>query len=483
MTLKTLLRATAGIATRVATGIATAVAIAVAIATPAAAQPKRPDQRAFFDLYKELVETNTTLSAGSCTLAAQQIAARLQAAGFKDSDITLFATAENPREGGLVVILPGSNAKAKPILLLAHLDVVEAKREDWTRDPFKLVEENGFYYARGTVDDKLQAAIWADTLIRYKQSGKAPKRTLKLALTCGEETTNAFNGADWLAKNKPALIAAEYALNEGGGGRLSPEAKPIGMSVQVGEKTVQNFKLQATNPGGHSSVPRPDNAVTDLAGAIVRVNTHEFPVQFNDTTTSFFKTMANIMPSAVGNALTSLIANPQDAAANTIVSRDPQFHSMLRTTCVTTLVSAGHANNALAQRATANVNCRMFPGTDPEALRSDLVRIIDNTKVTVTLEAPVRPVAMSPPMNPAVIGPMMTLSAKHFPRVPFVATMSTGATDGIFLSPIGIPTYGAPGFYGESDGNGVHGLNERVRITSVYQGRDYLDELVHTLAD
>ena len=460
-----------------------ALLLAAVLAAPTMAQPLKPDQKAFFDLYKQLVETNTTLSAGSCTLAAEQIAVRLKAAGFADGDITLFATPEHPKEGGLVAILHGSDKKAKPILLLAHLDVVEAKREDWTRDPFTLIEENGFYYARGTADDKAQAAIWTDTLIRYKQSGKAPKRTLKLALTCGEETTNAFNGADWLAQNKPDLIAAEFALNEGGGGRLSPDGKPMGMSVQVGEKTVQNFKLEATNPGGHSSVPRPDNAVTDLSGAIVRINTHEFPVQFNDTTTSFFKAMAPIMPAGMGPAVTGLMANPSDSAANALVSRDPQFHSMLRTTCFTTLVSAGHANNALAQRATANVNCRMFPGTDPEILRTEITRIIDNPRVAVTLEAPVRPVAKAPPMNPAVIGPMQALARKYVPGVPFVATMSTGATDGIFLSPIGIPTYGAPGFYGESDGNGAHGLNERVRISSVYQGRDYLDELVHTLAD
>ena len=457
--------------------------VAVTIAAPATAQALRPDQQAFKALYKELVETNTTLSAGSCTVAAEQLAKRLKAAGFKDGDLTSFATPENPKEGGLVAVLPGSDKAARPILLLAHLDVVEANRADWTRDPFKMVEENGFYYARGTADDKAQAAIWTDTLIRYKQSGKVPKRTLKLALTCGEETTNAFNGADWLAKNRPELIAAEFALNEGGGGRLSPEGKPMGMSVQVGEKTVQNFKLEATNPGGHSSVPRPDNAVTDLAGAITRVNTHEFPVQFNDTTTTFFKTMAPAMPAPVGAALQTLIADPADAAASALVSRDPMFHSMLRTTCVTTLVSAGHANNALPQRATANVNCRMFPGTDPEVLRAGLTTIIANPRVAVTLEAPVRPVAKAPPMNPAVIGPMQALSAKYFPGVPFLPTMSTGATDGIFLSPIGIPTYGAPGFYGESDGNGAHGLNERVRISSVYTGRDYLDELVHTLAD
>ncbi|MBC7504181.1 MAG: M20/M25/M40 family metallo-hydrolase [Sandarakinorhabdus sp.] len=456
---------------------------ALVIAAPASAQGLRPDQQTFKTLYQELVETNTTLSAGSCTVAAEQIAKRLKAGGFKDADITMFATPEHPKEGGLVAILPGSDKAAKPILLLAHLDVVEANRADWTRDPFKMVEENGFYFARGTADDKVQAAIWTDTLIRYKQSGKVPKRTLKLALTCGEETTNAFNGADWLAKNKPDLIAAEFALNEGGGGRLSPDGKPMGMAVQVGEKTVQNFKLEATNPGGHSSVPRPDNAIDDLAGAITRVDAHEFPVQFNDTTTSFFKTMATIVPGPTGAALKTLIANPADADANALISRDPQFHSMLRTTCVTTLVNAGHANNALAQRATANVNCRMFPGTDPEMLRSELATIIGNPKVAVTLEAPVRPVAKAPPMNPMVIGPMQALSAKYFPGVPFLATMSTGATDGIFLSPIGIPTYGAPGFFGESDGNGAHGLNERVRISSVYTGRDYLDELVHTLAD
>lgn len=456
---------------------------AAVLATPVAAQPMRPDQAAFRDLYKELVETNTTLSAGSCTLAAERMATRLKAAGFKDGDITMFATPENPREGGLVAILQGSDKKAKPILLLAHLDVVEAKREDWTRDPFVMVEEDGFFYGRGTFDDKSQAAIWTDTLIRYKQAGKTPKRTLKLALTCGEETTNAFNGADWLAKNKPDLIAAEYAINEGGGGRYDGSGKPMGLGVQVGEKTVQNFKLEATNPGGHSSVPRPDNAITDLSRAIVAVNTHEFPVQFNDTTRAFFGLMAKASPPAVGSAITTLLANPQDAAANAIVSQDPTFHSTLRTTCVTTLTNAGHANNALAQRATANVNCRMFPGTDPEKLGAELSTIIGNSKVAVTLTPPVRPVAVSPPLNPAVIGPMKALAEKHFPGVPMGMTMSTGATDAIFLSPIGIPTYGAPGLFIDPDGNGMHGLNERIRIKSLMQGRDYLDELVHTLAD
>ena len=460
-----------------------ALLLAAVLAAPVAAQPLRADQTAFRDLYKELVETNTTLSAGSCTLAAERLGTRLQAAGYTAADITLFATPEHPKEGGIVAILHGSDRKAKAILLLGHLDVVEARREDWTRDPFKLIEENGFFYGRGTFDDKSQAAIWTDTLIRYKTAGKTPRRTVKLALTCGEETTNAFNGADWLARNKPDLIAAEYAINEGGGGRYDQAGKPMGQGVQVGEKTVQNFKLEATNPGGHSSVPRPDNAITDLARAMVAVNTHEFPVQFNDTTRAFFGLMAKASPPQLGTAITALLANPQDTAANAIVSQDPSFHSTLRTTCVTTLVDAGHANNALAQRATANVNCRMFPGTDPESVRATLSSVIGNPKMAITLTPPIRPVAVSPPLNPAVLGPMQALAKQHFPGVPFGVTMSTGATDAIFLSPIGIPTYGAPGLFIDPDGNGMHGLNERIRIKSLLQGRDYLDELVHTLAD
>ena len=460
-----------------------ALLLAAVLAAPVAAQPLRADQTAFRDLYKELVETNTTLSAGSCTLAAERLGARLQAAGYKPADITVFTTPDHPKEGGIVAILHGSDKKAKAILLLGHLDVVEARREDWTRDPFTLIEEDGFFYGRGTFDDKSQAAIWTDTLIRYKAAGRTPRRTVKLALTCGEETTNAFNGADWLARNKPDLIAAEYAINEGGGGRYDQAGKAMGLGVQVGEKTVQNFKLEATNPGGHSSVPRPDNAITDLARAMMAVNTHEFPVQFNDTTRAFFSLMAKASPPQFGAAITALLANPQDAAANAIVSQDPSFHSTLRTTCVTTLVEAGHANNALAQRATANVNCRMFPGTDPEDVRTTLATTIGNARIAITLTPPIRPVAVSPPLNPAVLGPMQALAQKHFPGVPFGVTMSTGATDAIFLSPIGIPTYGAPGLFIDPDGNGMHGLNERIRVKSLLEGRDYLDALVHTLAD
>jgi acetylornithine deacetylase/succinyl-diaminopimelate desuccinylase-like protein len=459
-----------------------AAALLAGTAANAQYASQQPGEPAFRALFKELVETDTSVTTGSCTAAAEKLAVRFKAAGYSDADITLFSVPEFPKEGGIVVHLKGSDAKAKPMLLLGHLDVVAAKPEDWTRNPFTLIEEGGYLYGRGTFDDKAQAAIWADLLIRMK-AAKAPKRTIKLALTCGEETTYAFNGADWLAKNRPELIRAEFALNEGGGGRYGPDGKPQGLAVQVGEKTVQNFWLEATNPGGHSSVPRPDNAITDLARAIVKVNTHEFPVQFNDTTRAYFTTLSKVLPDPVGPSITRLLANPKDAEANRIVSLDPTNHSTLRTTCVATLIEAGHAENALAQRARANVNCRMFPGTDPNALKADLDAVIGDAKVKVSLKPPVRPIASAPPMNPAIIGPMRELAAKHFPGVPMLSTMSTGATDAIFITPIGVPVYGAPGLMLDPDGNGIHGLNERIKVESLMKGRDYLSDLVQTLAN
>ena len=450
--------------------------------TPLAAQTIRPDQEAFRGLYKELVETNTTLSSGSCTLAAQRMAARLKAAGFADGDITQFATPEHPKEGGLVAILKGSNAKIKPMLLLAHIDVVEARREDWTRDPFTLIEENGFFYARGTSDDKAQAAIYTDAMIRFKQQNYKPKRTIKLALTCGEETTYAFNGAQWLAQNRPELIAAAFAINEGGGGVLDAEGKRITLAMQVGEKAVQNYRIETTNPGGHSSRPVPDNAIYDLAEALRAVRGYEFPIKFTDTTRAFFGATAKTLGGEMGSAINMLLANPDDRAADKIVSSNATYHSTLRTTCVATLLDGGHANNALPQRAGANINCRIFPGETGEDTRAALAAAINNPKVSVTLTPPVRPLASPPPLDPMIMGPAETLAKKYFPGVPVLPVMSTGATDGIFLEAIGIPVYGVPGVFGESDFNGVHGLNERMRVRSLYEGRDYLFDLIKAYA-
>ena len=452
------------------------------VASPAVTQAQtRPDQQQFFGLYKELVETNTTLSAGSCTQAAAQIGARLKAAGFADADLTYFSVPDHPKEGGLVAVLKGSNPSVKPMLLLAHLDVVEAKREDWVRDPFKLIEEGDFLYGRGTVDDKAQAAIWSDALIRFKQGGYKPKRTIKLALTCGEETTFAWNGAEWLAKNRPELIAAEFALNEGGGGRLDDQGNKQLLAIQVGEKAAQNYTFAVTNPGGHSSQPVPVNAIYQLADAIRAVQGYEFPVKFTDTTRAFFTASARSMGGETGGAITRLLANPNDRAADAIVSRDKAMHSTLRTTCVATLLNAGHAENALPQRATANVNCRIFPGETVDGTLAKLKELA-GPAVTVTANQPVRPTAIVPPLDPKIIGPAQQVAAKYFPGLPLLPVMSTGATDGIFFEAIGIPVYGVPGMFVDRDGSGTHGLNERIRVRSLYEARDYLFDLVKVYA-
>ncbi len=445
--------------------------------------PLRADQVAFRALYKELVETNTTLSAGSCTVAAERMAAHLKAAGYGAKDLTLFSVPEHPKEGGLIAVLAGTSSDAKPILLLGHLDVVEAKREDWTRDPFVLVEENGYFYGRGAADMKAMDATWVDMLMRFKQSGYRPKRTIKLALTCGEETTYAFNGAEWLAKNRPELIAAAFALNEGGGGRTDGHGRLVVQSIQVGEKAVQNYRLETVNAGGHSSVPIRDNAIYQLADALGKIRDHEFPVKLSDTTRAFFAKAGASRADELGRAMVALSQNPNDAAAEAIVSKDRSYHSMLRTTCVATLLEGGHANNALPQRAAANVNCRIFPGETVESVQAALVAAIGDPGVKVTLVPPVRPLAVPPPLDPKVIGPAQSLTAKYFPGVPLIPSMSTGATDGIFLEAIGIPVYGAPGGWGDPDGNGAHGLNERRSVRSVYVGRDFLTDLVKQYAD
>src|ERR1700678_850314 len=454
-----------------------------AFAQEAPMSPLRPDQVAFRALYKELVETNTTLSAGSCTLLAQRIAAHLKAAGFTDKDITLFSVPDHPKEGGLVAVLAGSSSTAKPMLLLGHLDVVEAKREDWTRDPFTLIEENGYFYGRGTSDMKAIDATWVDAMERFKQGGYRPRRTIKLALTCGEETTYAFNGAQWLAKNKPELIAAEFALNEGGGGRTDGHGKLVVESIQVGEKAAQNYRLETVNAGGHSSIPIRDNAIYELADALTKVRDHEFPVKMTDTTRAFFAKAGAARADDVGRAMVALSQNPADKAAEAIVSKDRSYHSMLRTTCVATLLEGGDANNELPQRATANVNCRIFPGETVEGTKAALEAAIGDPNVKVTLVPPIRPLGVPPPLDPKIIGPAEKLVAKYYPGVPLIPSMSTGATDGIFLEAIGIPVYGAPGGWGDPDGNGTHGLNERRSVRSVFVGRDFLTDLVKAYAD
>jgi acetylornithine deacetylase/succinyl-diaminopimelate desuccinylase-like protein len=445
-------------------------------------------EQRFRELYKELVETNTTLSAGSCTLAAGRLAARLKAAGFPDSDLHPFAAPDHPKEGGLVAVYPGRDSKLKAILLLAHIDVVEAKREDWTRDPFTLVEENGSFYARGASDDKAEAAIWVDTLIRYRTENYRPRRTIKVALTCGEETAGAFNGADWLTKNRRELIDAAFALNEGADGELDAGGHRIALEVEAGEKFPQNYRLEVTNKGGHSSRPVKDNAIYHLAAAVTRISAYEFPAQFTDGNRAYFTGMAKILAAKgdtdIANAMNGFLKNPGDTQALALVSaKDPSWNATLRTTCVATMLDAGHATNALPQRARANINCRIFPGVTAETVRAKLEELVADPAVKISSPETRGPTASPPPLTPEVMAPIEKLTAEFWPGVPVLPILQAGATDGEFTNAVGIPTFGVePVFMGPDLGN-IHGLNEYIGVKSLLEGREFLYRLVKIYAE
>ena len=462
---------------------ALALALAPRLALAQSPPAPRPDQVAFRALYKELVETNTELSSGSCTLAAERMAARLKAAGYADADLHPFAAPGHPAEGGLVAVLKGADPKARPMLLLAHIDVVEAKREDWVRDPFTLIEENGYFYGRGTADMKGQAAVWVDTLIRFKQEGFKPRRDVKLALTCGEETSSAFNGAGYLATHERELIDAAFALNEGAGGRLDAAGKPIALNVQAGEKFPQDFRFEVTNPGGHSSRPTRNNAIYHLAGALIRISQYDFPIEFTGASREYLAKMGPLVGGEMGAAMGALAKDGADAKAAAVVETDPGYNGMLHTTCVATMLDAGHATNALPQRARANINCRIFPGTTVAQVQAKLTDLVADPEVKVTAMGARSEVTKSPPpLTPEIMKPIETMAAKLWPGTPIIPVLTAGATDGAFLSPVGIPTYGVSGMFGDPDGGGVHGLNERIRVASLYNGRDFLYGLVKIYA-
>jgi acetylornithine deacetylase/succinyl-diaminopimelate desuccinylase-like protein len=468
--------------------VAAAAALFSLCATAAPPEGAGNGEQRFRELYKELVETNTTLSAGSCTLAAERMASRLKAAGFADSELQPFAAPDHPKEGGLVAVYPGRDPHLKAILLLAHIDVVEAKREDWTRDPFTLIEENGSFYARGAMDDKAEASIWLDLLIRYKTEGYRPRRTLKVALTCGEETAGAFNGAQWLTQNRRELIDAAFALNEGGWGELDSSGHRVSLDVEAGEKFPQNYRLEATNPGGHSSRPVKDNAIYQLAAALTRISAYEFPVQFNDANRAYFAGMAKIQAAkgekAVADAMNAFLRNPDDAASIALVAaKDAGWNATLRTTCVATMLEGGHATNALPQRARANINCRIFPGVSAEAVRAKLNELVADPAVAVTTLETRGPQSVAPPLTPAILGPIEKLTNQFWPGVPVLPIMQAGATDGEFTNAVGIPTYGVePVFLGPDIGH-IHGLNEYVGVTSLLEGREFLYRLVKVYSE
>jgi acetylornithine deacetylase/succinyl-diaminopimelate desuccinylase-like protein len=442
-----------------------------------------PTLERFHATYKELVETNTTLSSGDCTLAAQRMAARLKAGGYPDEDLHIFIPDGHPKEGGLVAVLHGRDPRAKAVLLLAHIDVVEARRADWVRDPFTLIEEGGYFYGRGVVDMKAQAAIWVDAMVRYREAGYRPKRSIKLALTCGEETNGALNGASWLTTHARDLIDAGMAITEGVDGDLDDSGRRVALGVQAAEKTSQNYRLEATNPGGHSSRPVPDNAIYHIARAVDRIGAYEFPVQLNDANRAYLTGKAALVGGDLGAAMRAVAAHPDDAAAVAVVDRDKNLHAMIRTTCVATMLDAGHATNALPQRARANINCRLFPGVGVEEVRATLERLVADPKVIVTVPEVRGPVATPAPLTSAVLDPIRTAAAELWPGVPILVELEPGASDAQFMTPAGIATYGFSGIFTDPDGGGMHGLNERVRVKSVYEARRFLQHVVKIYAD
>ena len=449
----------------------------------ACAAPSEDGWQRFRETYRELVETNTTLSAGDCTLAAQRMAARLRDAGYPEADLRVFVPDGHPKEGGLLATLHGSDSNSKAILMLAHVDVVEAHREDWTRDPFTLIEEGGYFYGRGTADMKAQAAVWVDNLIRYREENFKPKRDIKLALTCGEETNAALNGAGWLVQNARQAIDAEFALTEGVDGDLDSQGHRIALEILAAEKMSQNFLFEVTNAGGHSSRPVPDNAIYHLVRAVDRVSHYEFPVQLDDANRAYFTGMSKIYSGEQGAAMSAIVANPKDTAALAVLDKNMNWHAMLRTTCVATLLSAGHATNALPQRATANINCRIFPGVPREEILAQLVKIADDPAVSVRISEIRGPAANPAPLTPRILKPVETVAHELWPGVPVIPALEPGASDAQFLNPAGIPTYGVTGMFTDPDGGHQHGLNERIRVQSVREGRTFLYRLVKLYAN
>ncbi|OFA00551.1 M20/M25/M40 family metallo-hydrolase [Duganella sp. HH101] len=441
-----------------------------------------PVQKQMREIYQELVETNTTNSTGSCTVAANKMARRLKAAGYKDADLHLIVPPGGPTKGNLVARIKGDGSK-KPLLLLAHIDVVEANRADWVRDPFKLIEEDGMFYARGASDDKAMAASFVANMIRYKKEKLAPKRDVVMALTCDEEMVpSKFDGAEYLFNHHRALIDAEIALNEGGSGLLDKDGKPVRHGIQAGEKIYQSFQLEVTNPGGHSSAPYRDNAIYHLAEGLSRLGQFSFPFKLSPVTRAYYERMAAVEKGQVAADMKAILSDPPDAAAlERLYAVSPVHNSTVRTTCVATKVDAGHADNALPQRARATVNCRILPDEQVDEVQATLQRVVADDKIKITrigegLSAPM------PPLTPALMKAVEEISNDMWPGVPVIPTMSTGGTDGRFLNSGGIWTYGISGMFAGPEGSGAHGLNEHIRVKSLYDGQEYLYRLGKRLA-
>jgi acetylornithine deacetylase/succinyl-diaminopimelate desuccinylase-like protein len=431
------------------------------------------------EIYSELVEINTTdTPAGNVTRAADAVAARLKAAGFPAADIQVLGP--DPRKGNLVARYHGTGAR-RPLLLLAHLDVVDAKREDWSFDPFTFLEKDGFFYGRGTSDDKAMAAQFVANLIRLKQEGFTPDRDLILALTADEEG-GSFNGVEWLVRNHKNLIDAEFAINEGGGGNMR-RGKYLTNEVQASEKVYQDFRLEVTNPGGHSSLPVKDNAISHLSAGLARLATFDFPVQLNEVTRAYFERSAAVEsdPKVAADMRAVARSTPDLAAAARLSASLPYWNSMMRTTCVATRLQGGHANNALPQMAGANVNCRILPGVSPASVKDKLVEVLADPKISVSYVGEATPSKPSP-LRPDVMAVVESLTKEMFPGTIVVPVMSTGATDGLHLRNGEIQTYGVDGTFGDIDDVRAHGRDERVGVKQFFEGLEFQYRLIKALA-
>jgi acetylornithine deacetylase/succinyl-diaminopimelate desuccinylase-like protein len=441
-------------------------------------QPNEATRRLAHDMFKQLIEINTTDSVGNVTAAAEAMAQRFRDAGFPETDIHVLGP--NDRKKNLVVRLHGSG-KHKPMLLIGHLDVVEARREDWSTDPFKFVEQEGYFYGRGSSDMKDGDAIMSATLMRMKKEGYVPSRDIILALTADEEGGTS-NGVDWLLKNHRELIDAEFVINHDGGGVLSEHGKPLMMEVNATEKLYSDFVLTATNPGGHSSLPRPDNAIYELAAAITRIANYQFPFELNNVTRAYYEGQQRISTGQRAADIAAILKTPPDLDAVARLSKDPIDNSTMHTTCVPTRLSGGHANNALPQTAQANVNCRILPGHSLEEIRLALIKIVGDAKIKVQyrdIDGQIfdhgsdRHSFVPPPPRQDVFDALRQVVAEMWPGIPVLPTMATGASDGVYTNAAGMPTYIISGEQYDRDDIRAHGKDERIGVQSFYRGVDF----------
>ena len=454
------------------------LALVLSLSARASADAAPDPTKLGHDIYQELIEANTTQSSGDTYKAAQAMAARLITAGFATKDVQTFEVA--PRRGNLVARLRGTG-KRKPLLLVAHLDVVEAKREDWSTDPFKLVEKNGYYYGRGTSDDKAMAAVWVANLCRWKQEGYRPDRDLILVLETDEEIADVNSlGIRWLIKNHPELIRAELALNEGGDVGTK-DGKPVWNTIQTSEKLYQSFWLEVRNVGGHSSLPRKDNAIYELAAGLSRLESFAFPLELNETTRAYFEKLSATETGQVAADMKAVLAVKPDPAAVARLSEQATYNAQMRTTCVATRLEGGHADNALPQLARAMLNCRILPGKRVEDVQSTLERVLADSKIVVTATA--KDTASPPsPFHKELFAAVEKLTTKYWPTATVLPRMGAGATDGRFLRNAKIPTYGHSGLAADIFDVREHGKDERVLVRAFETEQQYTYELVKLLA-